>query len=38
MYYDIKFYPKDNMVIFMIHKEVRKVKSEHFRISFIALR
>lgn len=33
MYYDIKFYPKDNMVIFTIHKDVWKAKSEHFRIS-----
>lgn len=38
MYYDIKFYPKDNMIIFTIHKDVWKAKSEHFKISLIALR
>lgn len=38
MYYDIKFYPKDNTVIFTNHKNVWEAKSEHFRISLIALR
>lgn len=38
MYYGIKFYPKDNTVIFTNHKNVWEAKSEHFRISLIALR
>lgn len=31
MYYDIKFYPKDNMIIFTIHKDVWKAKSVTFQ-------
>lgn len=39
MYNDIKFYPKDNiMIILTIHKDVWKAKLEHFDISLIALR
>lgn len=36
MYYGINLYPKDNTIVFTIHKNVWEVKSEHFRISLIA--
>lgn len=38
MYYDIKFYPKDNnMIMFTIHMNVWNANSDHVKISFIAL-